>query len=124
MGNIFASIKGKTKGDNIFSKPQKLYLNNPNLSFSYCQSNEVGTIREQFFLNMLSQKYDVSYPSMGDFLVDEKYTFEIGGKNKGFGQTSVPLEGIKDVENSFVVADEIEIGFSNKLPLWLFGFLY
>jgi hypothetical protein len=53
----------------------------------------------------------------GDFSVDEKYIFEIGGKNKSFKQ-------IKDIENSFVVADDIEIGFGAKIPLWLFGFLY
>ena len=117
MGNIFMALKGKAKGDTIFSKPQKLYLNNPNLSFTYCQSNEVGTIREQFFLNMLSQKYTLLYPKRGDFLVDEIYTFEVGGKNKGFEQ-------IKDLANAFVVADDIEIGFKNKIPLWLFGFLY
>jgi predicted AAA+ superfamily ATPase len=117
MGNIFSSLKAKTKGDNIFSKPQKLYLNNPNLSFSYCQSNDIGTIREQFFLNMLTQNYNVSYPKVGDFLVESKYTFEIGGKNKGFEQ-------IKDLKNSYVIADDIEVGFKNKLPLWLFGFLY
>jgi len=117
MGNIFNSLKAKTKGDNIFSKPQKLYLNNPNLSFSYCQSNDIGTLREQYFLNMLSANYKVSYPKAGDFLVDEKYTFEVGGKNKGFEQ-------IKGMSNSYVVADDIEIGFKNKLPLWLFGFLY
>jgi len=117
MGNIFIALKGKTKGDSIFTKPQKLYLNNPNLSFIYCESNEIGTLREQFFLNMLNQKYDVSYPNVGDFLVDDKYTFEIGGKNKSFDQ-------IKNVANSFVVADNIESGFKNKLPLWLFGFLY
>ncbi len=117
MGNIFSALRGKTKGDNIFTKPQKLYLNNPNLSFSYCQSNEIGTIREQFFLNMLNQGHDLSYPKVGDFLVDEKYTFEIGGKNKSFEQ-------IKNIENSFIVADDIEMGFGNKLPLWLFGFLY
>ena len=117
MGNIFSSLKGKTKGDNIFSKPQKLYLNNPNLSFSYCQSNEIGTIREQFFLNMLSENYEVSYPLLGDFYCQDKYTFEVGGKNKDFSQ-------IKDIKNSFVVSDDIEIGFGNKIPLWLFGFLY
>lgn len=117
MGNIFIALKGKSKGDSIFSKPQKLYLNNPNLSFSYCQSNEIGTLREQFFLNMLSQKHDASYPNIGDFLVDDKYTFEIGGKNKSFEQ-------IKNIDNSFVVADNIESGFKNKIPLWLFGFLY
>ncbi len=117
MGNIFTALKGKAKGNSIFSKPQKLYLNNPNLSFSYCQSNEIGTLREQYFLNMLSQKHTVLYPKMGDFLVDEKYTFEIGGKNKSFEQ-------IKNIDNSFVVSDDIEIGFKNKIPLWLFGFLY
>ncbi len=117
MGNIFMALKGKAKGDTVFSKPQKLYLNNPNLSFTYCQSNETGTIREQFFLNMLSQKHTLLYPKKGDFLVDEKYTFEVGGKNKGFEQ-------IKDLPNAFVVADDIEIGFKNKIPLWLFGFLY
>ena len=117
MGNIFMALKGKAKGDTVFSKPQKLYLNNPNLSFIYCQSNETGTIREQFFLNMLSQKHTLLYPKKGDFLVDEKYTFEVGGKNKGFEQ-------IKDLPNAFVVADDIEIGFKNKIPLWLFGFLY
>ena len=117
MGNIFMALKGKAKGDTVFSKPQKLYLNNPNLSFTYCQSNETGTIREQFFLNMLSQKHTLLYPKKGDFLVDEKYTFEVAGKNKGFEQ-------IKDLPNAFVVADDIEIGFKNKIPLWLFGFLY
>lgn len=117
MGNIFSSLKAKTKGDNIFSKPQKLYLNNPNLSFSYCQSNDIGTIREQFFLNMLSQRYDISYPKLGDFLVDDKYIFEVGGKDKSFKQ-------IKDIDHSYIVADNIEIGFGNKIPLYLFGFLY
>ncbi|MDQ7042992.1 MAG: AAA family ATPase [Sulfurimonas sp.] len=117
MGNIFTTLRAKTKGDGVFSKPQKLYLNNPNLSFSYCQNSDIGTIREQFFLNMLSVNYQLSYPKKGDFLVDEKYTFEIGGKNKSFEQ-------IKNIENSYVVADDIEMGFANKLPLWLFGFLY
>ena len=50
-------------------------------------------------------------------MVDEKYVVEIGGRNKGFSQ-------IKDVPESFVVADDIEVGFGNKIPLWLFGFLY
>ena len=66
---------------------------------------------------MLCVNHQLSYPQKGDFLVDEKYTFEIGGKNKSFEQ-------IKNINNSYVVADDIEIGFANKLPLWLFGFLY
>lgn len=46
-----------------------------------------------------------------------RYTFEVGGKKKGFKQVS----GVAD---AFVVADDIEAGFKNKIPLWLFGFLY
>ena len=66
---------------------------------------------------MLSLNHKLLYPKKGDFLVDEKQTFEIGGKDMGFKQ-------IKDIANSFVVADDIEVGFANKIPLWLFGFLY
>ncbi len=117
LGNIFSSLDAKGKGDNIFSKPAKLYLNNPNLNYCYCQENEIGTIREEFFIDMLSIKHRLTYPKQGDFFVDEKYIFEIGGKNKSYKQ-------IKDFTNSFVVADDIEIGFGNKIPLWLFGFLY
>jgi len=28
------------------------------------------------------------------------------------------------IENSFIASDDIEVGFGNKIPLWLFGFLY
>ena len=98
-------------------KPDKLYLNNTNLFNALCINSNKGTIRETFFVSMLYKKHLINYTSYGDFLVDEKYIIEVGGKNKGFGQ-------IKDIKNSFIVADSIEIGFGNKIPLWLFGFLY
>jgi len=82
-----------------------------------CIEPKIGTVRESFFASQVSFGHSIYYKNRGDFLVDEKYLFEIGGKNKSFKQ-------IKDVENSFVVADDIEIGFGNKIPLWLFGFLY
>ena len=66
---------------------------------------------------MLYKQHLLNYTSYGDFLVDENYTVEISGKNKSFKQ-------IKDIKNSFVVADDIEVGFKNKIPLYLFGFLY
>jgi len=66
---------------------------------------------------MLRENYEITIPKRGDFFVDDKYTFEVGGKNKSFKQ-------IKDLPNSFVVADDIEIGSRHKIPLWLFGFLY
>ena len=116
-GKIFNVIRAKSKGDNIFSKPDKIYLNNPNLNYSYCSQATIGMIRETTFTTFLKTNHELSIPKKGDFLIDEKYLFEVGGKNKSFKQ-------IKDIPNSFVVADNIEIGFGNKIPLWLFGFLY
>jgi len=98
-------------------KPDKLYLNNSNLFNALCINSNIGTVRETFFVSMLYKQHLVNYATKGDFLVDEKYTFEVGGKNKSFKQ-------IKDIPNSYVVADDIEVGFGNKIPLWLFGFLY
>jgi len=116
-GHLTMMIRQHSRGDTIFTKPEKLYLNNTNLSFSYCENSEKGTHREIFFTNQLAQSHNVYYSKIGDFLVDDKYIFEIGGRNKDFKQ-------IKDIENSFVVADDIEVGFGYKIPLWLFGFLY
>jgi predicted AAA+ superfamily ATPase len=115
-GKIFNLLRAKSKGDNIFTKPQKLYLANTNLYFAYCNNSEQGTIREVFFMSMFDNK-NLEVVPKGDFLLDKKYTIEVGGKNKSFNQ-------IKDIPNSFVVADDIEIGFGNKIPLYLFGFLY
>lgn len=117
LGNVFYSLKATSKNDTVFSKPNKLYLNNTNLSANYCNQNDIGMTRELFFAMSLRTKHKLHYPTKGDFLVDNKYIFEIGGKNKDFTQ-------IKDIPNSYVVADDIEIGFGNKIPLWLFGFLY
>ena len=103
------------RGLKSIEKPEKIYLDNPNLLFT--SKADTGTIRETFFINQLSKDHEVVAPKSGDFLVDEKYTFEIGGKNKSFHQ-------IKDMPNSFVASDDIERGFTNRIPLWLFGFLY
>jgi predicted AAA+ superfamily ATPase len=127
-GKIFNILDHKAKGDNIFSKPAKIYLANSNLNFAYCTDIEIGTVREVFFANQLKNYFslyrnssflgdEILASKKGDFLIGGKYLFEIGGKNKSFKQ-------IKDMPNSFVVADDIEVGFNNKIPLWLFGFLY
>jgi hypothetical protein len=115
-GKIITLIGAKSRGDSIFAKPEKIYLNNTNLHYAYCQQAERGTIREVFFRAMLF-RHTVVIPDRGDFLVDDNYTFEVGGKNKTKKQ-------IKGVENSFIVVDDIEIGGVRKIPLWLFGFLY
>ena len=127
-GKIFSILHHSTKGDNIFSKPAKLYLANTNLNHAYCSDIESGTIRESFFVNQLQNYFalhknrsflddQLLASKKGDFLVKQKYIFEIGGAKKSYKQ-------IKDIENSFIAADDIETGFGNKIPLWLFGFLY
>lgn len=108
------SYKNKTIGD--LTKPDKVLLNNTNLSYAFGNDTNIGSARETFFVNQLSAVVHVILAPQGDFIVN-KYTFEVGGKRKTFDQ-------IKDHPNSFVVADDIEIGHKNKIPLWLFGMLY
>ena len=116
-GQMLLLLDEPIKGIKKINKPAKIYLNNTNLLFAYCQNSKIGTIRETFFANQVSQNHKLHISTKGDFTINEKYKLEIGGKNKGFEQ-------IKDIENSFVVADDIEIGNGNKIPLYLFGFLY
>lgn len=107
-----------TKGISLLQKPEKIYFENSNLIYALSQKNpEIGNVRETFFINQLSEKHKVNYSEKSDFLINNKFTFEIGGKNKTTKQ-------IKGIPNSYIVADDIKIGFNNKIPLWLFGFLY
>lgn len=104
-------------GHTVLRKPDKIYFSNTNLMYAIYNSIDKGTLRETFFLNQLSNNYHVAYPKTADFLVEGKYTFEIGGKSKSFKQ----IENLKD---AFLAVDDIEYGHQNKIPLWMFGFLY
>ena len=110
-------LGAKSNGVSIISKPEKLYLDNTNLFSIFCDNPKIGTIRETFFASQLAYEHTINYPKSADFIVDEKYTFEVGGKDKSAKQ-------LKDAKRGFVVADNIEVGFDDKIPLWLFGFLY
>jgi len=99
------------------SRPEKIYLDNSTLMHALVTRADAGVGRETFFYNQVHKDHSVVYNGIGDFVVDGKWTFEVGGKGKGFNQ-------IKDVPNSFVASDNIAVGRGNKIPLWLFGFLY
>jgi len=100
------------------AKPQKVYLENTNIVYSLAFQNvNTGNVRETFFANQLRTKHKVNTAKNGDFTIDGKIVFEVGGKNKTNAQ-------IKMVENAYIAADNIETGYMNKIPLWLFGFLY
>jgi len=115
--NLIEIIGGNFKNKKLLNKPDKIYLDNINLYNILCSDHSSGSLRESFFVSQIKVNYDVKYSNIGDFKIDDKYIFEVGGKNKSFKQ-------IKDVENSFVVADDMEVGFGNKIPLWLFGLSY
>jgi len=103
----------------ILQKPEKIFLGNTNISMllGSNQSNK-GSLRETFFLSQIKVDHTVNLPAgEGDFIIDNKYLFETGGKNKTGRQ-------IADIPDSFIVSDDMETGVYNKIPLWLFGFLY
>jgi len=111
-------LLAEQKGMSLMNKPEKIYLDNTNLIYALAPENcNSGNVRETFFANQLSVKHSVSGAKKGDFLVDEKYIFEVGGPNKTFNQ-------IKDLEKSFIAKDDMETGYGNIIPLWLFGLLY
>lgn len=116
--DVISTLYSNTKGISALNKPEKIYLQNPNLAHLLSSQNaNTGNIRETFFLNQLQINHQVEYPVKGDFLIDKKYTFEVGGKNKSTLQ-------IKEVSNAYIAADNIEIAVGNKIPLWMFGLMY
>lgn len=110
-------LKTNTDGISFLQKPEKIFLENTNLMYLFEQEKvNVGNLRETFFFNQVSVKHQVSHPKYGDFLVDNKYIFEIGGANK-------TREQISGLPNAYLAID-IENGSGSRIPLWLFGFLY
>jgi predicted AAA+ superfamily ATPase len=116
---VILTVSKSGKGLKAMAKPDKIYLNNPNLFYALFRGTEPdsGAMRETFFLNMLRSGYEVTVPQRGDFLVNGSFTFEVGGKGKGFRQ-------VAGIEDSYLALDGIEAGNGRTVPLWLFGFLY
>ena len=114
---LLSLLSDKPKHMDKLSRPEKIFLENSNLMYAYSTSVNIGTVRETFFFNQLRCDHSVTYPPKGDFLVDGKYLFEVGGHKKSFDQ-------IKDVEDSYLAVDDTEIGHHNRIPLWMFGLLY
>ena len=115
---LIISYLSAQKGMSAMNKPNKIYLENTNLLYALTYSDvNPGNIRETFFANQMNVLHKLATTKQGDFIVDNIYTFEIGGSNKSFDQ-------IKDLANSFIAIDDIETGFGNRIPLWMFGLLY
>lgn len=116
--DLLMLLQTDTLGMSKLNKPEKIYLNNPNLAYAITDTQvNKGTLRETFFYNQLNEGNHVLYSGKGDFLINNRYIFEVGGKNKTRKQ-------IQDINNAYIAADNIEYAQGNKIPLWLFGFLY
>ena len=106
----------KATGMKKLQKPEKILFDNTNLMYALSSNTDTGTMRETFTANMFCQ-HKLAMPQKGDLMIDGKYIFEVGGRSKDYGQ-------IANIPESFVIADGIDVGFGNKIPMWLFGFLY
>ena len=115
-GSLLNIVRG-SKGHKTIQIPNKILLNNPNLFAVLCAKADIGAIRESFIVSQLLTGHQVHYHHEGDFLVDEKIILEVGGKSKDAKQ-------IKELKNAYLAIDDIESGYDNVIPLWLFGFLY
>jgi len=116
---LIATLSHGGLGLKALRKPDKLYLNNPNLMYALSSVREVniGAMREVFFINALRIASNVGLAKIGDFIVDKKFIFEVGGPNKS-------AEQIQNKENAYLALDGIEQGVKNTIPLWMFGFFY
>ena len=111
-------LEEESRGLGTLEKPDKIFLENTNLMFLLGKTEtNIGNVRETFAFNQLSYNHEVLFSEQSDFFIDKKYTFEVGGKNKKRKQ-------IKDVPDSYILADDIEFGTERRIPLWLLGFLY
>ena len=115
--NLINILRDDVKGISLLGKVEKIYLNNPNIAYLLSDKEpEIGNIRETIFFAWMDAMYKVTSSKEADFRIGD-YTFEIGGKDKKHNQ-------IKNVENAFIVKDNIEYGYKNEIPLWAFGLLY
>ena len=114
---IIAQLRNATKGIRLLGKIEKIYLGNTNLIYAIGEGNpDIGNIRETIFFNQMKVKNNILASEKSDFSIAD-YTFEVGGKNKTRKQ-------ISDIQNAYVVKDDIEFGFNNVIPLWHFGLTY
>ncbi len=114
---ILGLLTSKIKNYKYLHKPDKIFLGNSNLMHALCTRTNKGNERETFFFSQLNVEHELKLPKQGDFLVDNKYLFEVGGHRKTFDQ-------IADIPDSYLAIDDTEIGHGSRIPLWMFGFLY
>ena len=116
---LINTLEDETSGISGLAKIDKIYLNNPNISYVLSDTEpDIGNVSETIFFTLTRVLFTVKSSKTADFTIN-KYTFEVGGKNKKQKQKQ-----IQGVDNAFIVKDDIEYGYLNVIPLWMFGLLY
>ena len=115
-GSLIHNVRGGS-GMRVVCKPDKVLLDNPNLFHALCASPNSGSLRESFFVSQMSYQHQVHYHDKGDFMVDEKWVFEVGGASKTLKQLAGNVDG-------YAAIDDTVIGDGKRVPLWLFGITY
>ena len=115
-GSLLHILRG-SKGYKTLRSPNKILLGNPNLFAVLCAKADRGAIRESFIVSQLGTDHQVHHHHQGDFLVDEKIVLEVGERSKDRKQ-------IAGLDTAYLAIDDLESGYDNMIPLWLFGFLY
>ena len=115
---LISRLYKESRGLNALVKLDKILLDNPNIMYLLSSENvDKGSVRESFIRSQLSYHHQIKFSQQSDFFVDDKWTFEVGGKNKKRSQ-------IENVPDSFIIADDIEYGTDRRIPIWLLGFMY
>ncbi len=114
--SIACLLWNKGKSYSLLTKPDKIYLHNTNLYYLTRSQINTGTLRECFFASQLSGRHELRLAEKGDFIVDDRYIIEVGGKKKRYKQ-------IADLPDSYLATDDLMVGVGNRIPLWAFGFL-
>ncbi|MBT0811114.1 ATP-binding protein [Litoribacter ruber] len=116
---LVRNLRSSTVGVSMMNKPDKIYLHNTSLIHALAEGTpEKGNIRETFTMAQLQNAgLKITFPKNGDFLVNGKYLFEVGGKQKNQKQ----IHAEKDI---YIIADDLVHGYGNKVPMYLLGFLY
>ncbi|MCB1119082.1 MAG: ATP-binding protein [Chlamydiia bacterium] len=119
---LIRNVFPETSGMRLVRKPGKIYLENTNLlhaiNGSLSLEGDAGSIRETFFANQLALRYSIHIHETADFTIDNRYTIEVGGKNKK--EKQIKQEG----EKGYLAVDNIQVGIGKRIPLYLFGLLY
>lgn len=114
---MIGQLTDDTSGMRGLGKVEKVHIDNPTLlSVLGGENANIGNLRETFFYNQMRVLYPLKASRLSDFRIGDN-TFEIGGKNKSQRQ-------IRDVDNGYVVKDDIEFTYANIIPLYLFGLTY